>query len=125
VAGLDADRRRVSALVVAGSLAHKFSPLVAGFYFALSTLTYLFYRIDKEAARKGRWRTEEATLHILALIGGWPGALIAQGRLRHKNRKPSFQLAFRTTVLVNCAALFWLHSAAGGMALRTIMGGAG
>lgn len=51
-------------------------------------------------------------LHLLALIGGWPGALIAQRVFRHKSRKPSFRIVFLFTVVVNCAALLWLWRAA-------------
>ncbi|MGD9578618.1 MAG: DUF1294 domain-containing protein, partial [Syntrophorhabdus sp.] len=34
--------------------------------------------MDKSAARNERWRTQESRLHLFALIGGWPGALVAQ-----------------------------------------------
>jgi len=76
-------------------------------YLAASVTTAVIYRIDKSAAQTGRWRTAESTLHILALIGGWPGALIAQSLFRHKSRKPSFRVAFLFTVVLNCAALLW------------------
>ena len=74
-------------------------------YIAASLITFVVYAADKAAAQDDRWRTRERTLHALAAIGGWPGALIAQGLLRHKSRKPSFQTVFRATVTINCAAL--------------------
>lgn len=46
--------------------------------------------------------------HLLALIGGWPGALLAQRLYHHKTKKPSFRFVFWLTVLGNCAALLWL-----------------
>ena len=76
-------------------------------YLAASVTTAVVYRIDKSAAQGGRWRTAESTLHMLALIGGWPGALIAQRLFRHKSRKPSFQAGFLFTVALNCAVLLW------------------
>ena len=76
-------------------------------YVAASLAAVVSYAADKSAARSGRWRTAERTLHLLALIGGWPGALIAQRAFRHKSRKPSFQIAFFVTVALNCAALLW------------------
>ena len=76
-------------------------------YLAASVATAVAYRVDKSAAQSGRWRTAESTLHLLALVGGWPGALIAQRLFRHKSRKPSFQVAFLFTVVLNCAALLW------------------
>lgn len=88
-------------------------------YAAASLITFVTYRIDKSAARQGSRRTPESTLHLLALMGGWPGALIAQQHLRHKSAKTSFQLVFRATVLLNCGALGLLSTQAG--ALRSML----
>lgn len=73
----------------------------------MSCVTFIAYAFDKSAAIKGRQRTPEQTLHLLELLGGWPGALIAQNLFRHKSRKASFQIAFWAIVLLNCAALSW------------------
>lgn len=88
-------------------------PLVLGLYLVASLITFVVYAADKAAAVSGAWRTKENTLHLLALIGGWPGALVAQQKLRHKSRKTSFRVVFWTTVLGNCAALAWLSTPAG------------
>ncbi len=82
-------------------------PVVAAAYGIFSISAFTVYAIDKSAAHHGRWRTPEKTLHLLALIGGWPGALLAQKLLRHKSREPSFQAVFLLTVLANCAMLGW------------------
>ncbi|MGH8315965.1 MAG: DUF1294 domain-containing protein [Steroidobacterales bacterium] len=68
----------------------------------------LAYAADKGAAERRRWRTMESTLQTMALIGGWPGAWIAQQDLRHKARKASFQEAFWFVVVINIAVLTWL-----------------
>ncbi|MCL6262928.1 cold shock and DUF1294 domain-containing protein [Craterilacuibacter sp. RT1T] len=75
--------------------------LVLQVYGALSVLAFLLYWKDKAAAQGGRWRTREGTLHLCALLGGWPGALVAQKLLRHKTVKPAFQSAFKATVVLN------------------------
>ena len=80
-------------------------------YLAASAASVVLYAIDKSAATRGQWRVSESTLHGLALIGGWPGALVAQRLFRHKSRKPSFQAAFIVTVVLNCAFLLWFWSA--------------
>jgi uncharacterized membrane protein YsdA (DUF1294 family) len=81
---------------------------MAGFAIALLSATaYLAYAFDKHAAERGRWRTPEATLHALELLGGWPGALIAQRVMRHKTRKASYRMGFWMAVAANCAALGW------------------
>ncbi|MEO7123720.1 MAG: cold shock and DUF1294 domain-containing protein [Lacisediminihabitans sp.] len=80
------------------------SPWMAVFYAVASVITFIAYARDKAAARAGRWRTSENVLHLLGLAGGWPGAIFAQRRLHHKNRKASFQGMFWVTVVVNAAA---------------------
>lgn len=67
----------------------------------LSTLSLWRYAGDKRAARAARSRIPEADLHLLGLLGGWPGALIAQGWFRHKNAKASFQATFWVSVVLN------------------------
>jgi len=77
----------------------------------MSCVAFMLYRHDKRAARSGKTRTRERTLHLANLLGGWPGGLLAQDRLRHKTRKATFQLVFWATVALHCAALVWLFSA--------------
>ncbi len=74
-------------------------------YYGASIITYGAYTRDKTAAQNARRRTPESKLHLMSLIGGWPGALIAQALLRHKTRKPSFLIRYWLTVVVNCIAL--------------------
>lgn len=83
---------------------------LTGVYASMSVLTLALYWRDKRAAMAGDWRTPEVTLHVSALLGGWPGALLAQGLLRHKSNKASFQFAFCATVLGNCAVTAWAMS---------------
>lgn len=71
----------------------------------LSIASYLVYWWDKDAATAKLRRTPESTLHLLDLLGGWPGALIAQQRFRHKTAKASFQSTFWITVLLNIAGV--------------------
>ena len=71
-------------------------PTLAYIYLAvvavLSLFTFLLYGWDKRQARKDRWRTPESRLHVLALLGGWPGALLGQRFFRHKTQKLGFKL---------------------------------
>lgn len=74
-------------------------------YFFLSLITFFIYRSDKQRALRGDRRFSENSLQVLALLGGWPGALLAQQLFRHKTRKLSFQLLFWLIVAVHLA--FW------------------
>ena len=69
----------------------------------LSIVTFLVYAFDKFQARRGGWRVSESLLHILALLCGWPGAMLAQHWLRHKTVKQPFRQFFWLTVLLNLA----------------------
>ncbi|HDZ45959.1 hypothetical protein LCGC14_0053390 [marine sediment metagenome] len=84
-------------------------PIVA-YYAVVSILAYVIYAIDKKAAIKNRRRVSEKSLHLLGVLGGWPGALLAQQRLRHKTQKTSFQLKYWLTVTLNLAGLWWISS---------------
>ena len=78
---------------------------VAGVYGGISVACFLLYAEDKSKAQKGHWRVAESSMQIIALIGGWPGAIVAQQVFRHKTRKRGFQFVFWTAVVVNMAAL--------------------
>lgn len=77
---------------------------LAAFYLVISLITFIVYAIDKPASKKSTQRTPEKTLHLLALVGGWPGAMLAQKFLRHKTQKQSFRAVFWVTVVLNVAA---------------------
>ena len=87
----------VCALPLGGSLTLMLTgitpvPLVA--YVIASLLAFGLYAYDKQQARAGLQRTPEKLLHSLEVLGGWPGALVAQQLLRHKTRKTSYQVVF-------------------------------
>lgn len=68
---------------------------------AVSVFTFFMYRSDKQSAVAGEWRVPEVMLHFCELVGGWPGAFLAQRIVRHKISKASYQLLFWTIVLVH------------------------
>ena len=109
------------AIVGISVLTAKIPPLVLALYMVASLLTFIMYAVDKSAAQKGAWRTQEGTLHLLSLAGGWPGALVAQQKLRHKSKKQSFRSVFWVTVLLNCGAFVWLLTPTGADTLKALI----
>ncbi|PCJ46899.1 MAG: DNA-binding protein [Gammaproteobacteria bacterium] len=95
-------------IVAAAVFINRLPMIIFGIYSIISLITFAFYALDKSAAQSGSWRTKENTLHLLALIGGWPGALVAQSKLRHKSSKQSFRITFWITVIINVAGFIWL-----------------
>lgn len=79
-------------------------------YIFASVIAFVAYAIDKSAAQSSNWRTKESTLHLIGLLGGWPGAFWAQNKLRHKSKKTEFQTVYWVTVVLNVAAFFYLFT---------------
>jgi uncharacterized membrane protein YsdA (DUF1294 family)/cold shock CspA family protein len=90
-------------------------------YAILSVMAFLMYAKDKSAAELGTWRTSESTLHTLSLLGGWPGAALAQSCLRHKSKKVSIKVTYWITVIANCGCLYWFVTPKGSLWLKTIL----
>lgn len=107
--------------VTASVLTGRLPLVVLGLYLGASALAFVAYALDKSAAINDQWRTQESTLHLFGLVGGWPGALAAQRVLRHKSKKTSFQNVFWATVTLNCCVLGWLFSPSGAGALRSFL----
>ena len=108
-------------LVIALVVLHKLPPTVLGVYLVASLLTFGLYARDKSAALSGNWRISESTLHLFSLIGGWPGAAIAQSQLRHKSKKTSFRAMYWITVVINCGILGWLLTPDGTHELESLL----
>lgn len=75
------------------------------FYFLLSAITFFAYGLDKLLAVKEKTRISEKTLHLFALIGGWPGAYVGQQVFWHKVSKQKFRRIFWSTMIVNISVL--------------------
>ncbi len=91
-------------LVLPGLAAYRgFSPTIAtyaaGWVTAISLLTFIVYYFDKRRAEKDGPRTPELLLHLFELLGGWPGAFLAQRWVRHKSSKVIYQVVFWFIVL--------------------------
>jgi len=106
--------------VSAAALAGRVPKAVLWIYLVASAITFLFYTLDKSAAINNRWRIQESTLHLLELIGGWPGAMVAQRLLRHKSKKQSYRIVFWITVALNCCVFVMLLTRSGAEILRLL-----
>ena len=87
----------------------------------MSSVTFILYGLDKSAAKREVQRTPESRLQFCALLGGWPGALLAQQLFRHKSSKLSFQLIFWFTVMLNCGVLWLVVSPTGAAFIRQFL----
>ncbi|MCU0712519.1 MAG: DUF1294 domain-containing protein [Pirellula sp.] len=74
-----------------------------GIVLVMSLAGFAAYGWDKLSAANGSRRVPEQTLHFLALLGGWPGALLGQRHFRHKTKKLSFLIVFWCVVVLHVA----------------------
>ncbi len=105
--------------LIIAAFTNRLPKLIMILYIAASIINFICYFIDKSAAVKGRWRIKENTLHLFSIFGGWPGAILAQKKFRHKTQKKTFQITFWITILINCTALGWLFTPKGASILHT------
>lgn len=96
--------------------------IVSGSYLALvvvmSVVCYIAYGLDKSRATSDGRRVSERVLHLLAFLGGWPGAILGQRHFRHKTKKLSFLIVFWLVVVFHVAvvgAAIYLFSGASHM----------
>ena len=80
---------------------------------AVSMATFLLYGLDKlEAVRHGRGakhRVPENFLHLLALLGGFPGGWLGMFVFWHKIRKTSFWIVLAVSTLFYAALGLMLY----------------
>ena len=69
----------------------------------MSVVCFAAYGLDKRRATIGGRRIPERTLHVLAFLGGWPGALLGQRVFRHKTKKLPFLIAFWFVIALHVA----------------------
>lgn len=68
-----------------------------------SLIAFVLYGWDKRQAKRDGWRVPEDKLHLMAWLGGWPGALAGQQVFRHKTQKKSFKFMTGLACLMHIA----------------------
>ena len=81
-------------------------PVLYAYLFAINAVTVLLYGYDKRQAIATGGRVPEVILHLVALLGGSPGALLAQALFRHKTKKFTFRAVFAGILLLQLLVAF-------------------
>ena len=74
----------------------------------INIITFLVYGIDKWKAKQGRWRISEATLLILAAIGGSIGALLGMKIWHHKTMHKKFKYGLPLILIIQIILIGYL-----------------
>lgn len=77
--------------------------------FAINAITFVVYGIDKYKAKKAKWRISEATLLLLAILGGSIGAWMGMRVWHHKTMHRKFKYGIPALLLMQIALMAYLH----------------
>ena len=74
----------------------------------INIVAFAMYGIDKQKAKRNKWRIPEATLLGVALIGGSAGALLGMQMFRHKTKHWKFKILVPAVLIVQIVLLLYL-----------------
>ena len=77
---------------------------------AINIVSFFLYGIDKYKAKKGRWRISEATLLMMAVIGGSIGAWVGMRLWHHKTMHKKFKYGIPIIIIMQVSLVVYLHS---------------
>ena len=75
----------------------------------INVLTFVVYGIDKWKAKQGSWRISEATLLLLAVIGGSIGALLGMQIWYHKTMHKKFKYGLPLILLAQIVLIYFIN----------------
>ena len=82
--------------------------IILGYLLAVNITSFLLYGIDKYKAKKGRWRISEATLLMMAVIGGSIGAWAGMRLWHHKTMHKKFKYGIPIIIIIQVALAVYL-----------------
>ena len=75
---------------------------------AINAVAFIMYGIDKYKAKKAKWRISEATLLLLAVLGGSIGAWMGMKVWHHKTMHKKFKYGIPAILLIQIALMTYL-----------------
>ena len=82
--------------------------VVSAYLVFVNVIAFLVYGLDKLKARKGHWRISEATLLLLAIVGGSIGAWLGMKAWHHKTKHLKFMYGLPAILLLQLALAVYL-----------------
>ena len=84
--------------------------IILGYLLAINIATFFLYGIDKYKAKKGRWRISEATLLLMAVVGGSIGAWTGMRLWHHKTMHKKFKYGIPVIIILQVAIAVYLQT---------------
>lgn len=75
----------------------------------INIIAFIVYGIDKLKAKRGKWRITEATLLLLAIIGGSIGAWCGVKVWHHKTLHKKFRYGIPLIIALQTAMVVYLY----------------
>ena len=77
------------------------------YLFVINVITFLIYGIDKQKAKKDKWRVPERVLFLFSFLGGSIGALSGMKVFRHKTQKWKFKIGIPFILILQIILSFY------------------
>lgn len=75
---------------------------------SINLATFITYGIDKMKAKRSKWRIREASLLLLAVLGGSIGALLGMKVWHHKTMHKKFKYGVPAIIILQIAAIIYI-----------------
>ena len=80
------------------------------YLFAINIVSFFLYGIDKYKAKKNKWRISEATLLMIAVIGGSIGAWAGMRLWHNKTMHKKFKYGIPIIIILQVCLVVYLHT---------------
>ena len=84
--------------------------MILPYLFIINAAGFVLMLIDKQKARKNKWRIPERTLMTVAAVGGSLGTLLGMYTFRHKTQHPKFTIGIPVILALQIVAAVILYS---------------
>ena len=79
-----------------------------GYLIIVNIVSFILYGIDKYKAKRGKWRISEATLLMMAVIGGSIGAWVGMRLCHHKTMHKKFKYGIPIIIILQVVLAVYL-----------------
>lgn len=83
---------------------------LAIYFIIINLISFVLFYVDKQKARRDKWRIEEKTLHLTSFLGGTIGSIAAMMLFHHKTRKPGFVAVTAIALILNLFTIYGLYT---------------
>lgn len=77
------------------------------YFIVINIIGFLIMYIDKQKAKKGKWRIPEKVLFIITALGGGIGTIAGMYTFRHKTQKIAFVIGFPAITILEILAIIY------------------